>query len=274
MCLRDCLPIAAALSKGYTVRGQSEESGRSAARTLPHEPDDPTLKRAVGCTATGSTVVRTLGKSNDTYLFQVGEHVWRELPNEILPHGEAPQGSQADERQIRQVGDLVRGESQILQQFLRNQPRVGKKAYPGRGGKFHCTVWRETETEFALHLPVAGKVCAPQFSVELDGGVDRLDPVARQHQALDVGVERDGDDVEVGCGRARGRPRGVVARARVRAETVGGGQEAGDDCRRRRLPERAHASPRALAAVSHLLPAEFMEHSMDRNLALFRSGYF
>ena len=98
-------------------------------------------------------------------------------------------------------------------------------------------------------VPVVGKVCALQFSVELDGGVHRLDSVAGQHQALDVGVERDGDDVEVGGARARGRPQGFVARAGVRTKaTCGGGQKTDHDdggrgrrCRRG-LPGRAHAS--------------------------------
>ena len=50
---------------------------------------------------------------NQTYLLQMGEHIWPQLPDEIVPHGEAPQGSQADERQMGQVGDLIRVECQI-----------------------------------------------------------------------------------------------------------------------------------------------------------------
>ena len=64
----------------------------------------------------------------------MGKHVWPQLPDEILPQGKAPQGSQADERQVGQVDDLVRVQRQIPQQFLRIQPRVRKDTYPGKRG--------------------------------------------------------------------------------------------------------------------------------------------
>lgn len=62
----------------------------------------------------------------------MGKHIRPQLPDEILPHGEAPQGPQADERQIGQVDDLIRVERKIPQELLRLQPRVGKDAYPGK----------------------------------------------------------------------------------------------------------------------------------------------
>ena len=49
----------------------------------------------------------------------MGKHVWPQLPDEILPQGKAPEGSQADERQLGQVDDLVGVQRQIPQQFLR-----------------------------------------------------------------------------------------------------------------------------------------------------------
>ena len=106
----------------------------------------------------------------------------------------------------------------------------------------HLT-WRR-EGDARKTVPVVGKVCALKFPVELDRGVHRLDAVAGQHEALDVGVERDGDDVQVGAGRARGRPQGLVARAGVRTEAAGGGgKEAHHDGHQRRgLSRRAHAS--------------------------------
>ena len=75
---------------------------------------------------------------NQTYLLQMGEHIRPQLPDEILPHGKAPQGSQADECQMGQVGDFIRVERQIPQELLRIQPRVGKDTYPARrqGGVF------------------------------------------------------------------------------------------------------------------------------------------
>ena len=102
--------------------------------------------------------------------------------------------------------------------------------------------WRESDARKTV--PVVGKVCALKFSVELDGGVHRLDAVAGQHEALDVRVERDGDDVQVGAGRARGRPQGLVARAGVRTEAASGGDKEAhhDGNHSRGLSRRAHAS--------------------------------
>ena len=105
------------------------------------------------------------------------------------------------------------------------------------------------------HEPVVGKVRALKLSVELDGCVDRLDSVAGQHKALDVGVERDGDDVEVGASRARGRPQGRVARAGVRAEAAcGSDQETDHDGRRGRCGHLGSAGTRAHASA-HAAPS-------------------